>query len=69
VIVTASEKWEWVSDNPGIATVQNRVNPATVTGVTEGTTTITGTETESGKSAFIIVKVARDKGGVIVRIN
>jgi hypothetical protein len=69
VVVTAEEKWEWVSDNPAVATVKDKVNSTTITGVAEGTTTITGTETESGKGAFITVRVVRDKGSVIVRVN
>ncbi len=51
VVLTAASDWEWSSDDPSIATVDGSDNPALVSGVAAGSTTVTARHVGSGLSA------------------
>ena len=68
-VLTAPTKWTWSSSDATIATVSTAANPATVTGVKAGSVTITGTESESGKSATLSITVNPDKGNLDLTIK
>ena len=69
VVLTDPAAWSWTSSDPTLATVTATGNPATVTGVKRGTVTITGTETESGKSATMTLTVLPDKGNASITVK
>ena len=60
-----TESATWTSSNPAVATVNGDGNNVTVTGLTKGSTTITGSY--GGKQATIIVNVTAELVDVIVQ--
>ncbi|WP_394795867.1 Ig domain-containing protein [Armatimonas sp.] len=68
-VLTAPTKWTWSTSDATTATVSATGNPATVTGVKAGSVTITGTETESGKSSTMSITVNADKGNLDLTIK
>lgn len=67
VVLTTPDTWTWTTSNASVASVIGVGDSALVQGVTQGTVTLTATETESGKSVSIPVLV--QSGGVVMTIR
>jgi hypothetical protein len=69
IVITANNKWTWSSSNTGVVTIPASGNPVMVTSVAAGTATITGTETESGKTTSVTVTVLPNTGDLDLTIK
>lgn len=63
MVLTVASKTQWSSSNPAIARVDT--NSGVVTGVAEGTTNLTVTDSESGKTGTTGVIVTASGGGAV----
>ena len=63
MVLTVASKTQWSSSNPAIARVDT--NSGVVTGVAEGTTNLTVTDSESGKTGTTGVIVTASSGGAV----
>lgn len=65
LVPLSAGKIRWASSDAGVATVNN----GRVTAVREGSTTITFTDTESGKSGTALVTVSSSAAGIVERVD